>query len=216
MRVITTTVLAMSFLFPAAALAQAGPPDASQQGPPSPGRSAGKPANLCQELLAFVHQPDPAQKADAQPAQLATAVQAPKTGSEESKPSGTAGAPQQTSGQSGQIPNSGPGAAGPQGQSQNAAAPSGATANVAPNPQSAPQAQGQPAPQPAPAQPAAPKAPKPTAEAIQKVEQAAAGNDLQSCRAVGQQMRRAGVAVPAPLLALMALKSELLETAQQP
>lgn len=216
MRILITTLLAASFLVPADARAQDAPPAASPQPQPSPGAGIGKPANLCQELLAFVHQPDPSQKADTQPAQLATSVQAPKQGSEESKPSGTAGTPQQTSGQSGQISNAGPGAAGPQGQSQNAAAPSGATANVAPTLRSAPQAQGQPAPPAAPAKPAAPSAPKPTAEAVQKVEQAAGGNDLQICRAVGQQMRRAGVALPAPLLALMALKSELLETSQKP
>jgi hypothetical protein len=180
------------------------PVEASAQD--SPG--AGKPANLCQEIVAFVHQPDPALKSDAPPPQLATAVSAKKPGDTSEKPA-AGGTPQNTSGQSGQITASGPGAAGPQGDAQNKAAPAGSTATAAAPPKDVPPA--------APAAaPAAPPAPKPTAENVQQVEAAAAKNDLQECRAVGQQMRRAGVAMPAPLLALSAMDPKLLEAAQRP
>ena len=188
------------------------PASAEGVSPQPASTGAGKPANLCRELVAFVQQPDPAVRSDVQPAQLSTAVQAPKQGSEEAKPSASAGAPQNTSGQSGQIPNAGPGAAGPQGTAQNTA-PSGATANLAANAQTPPSAQGEPVPK---APPTAPSTPKPSPEAIQQVEKAASRNDLRGCRAVAQQMRRAGVAMPAPLLALSALNPRLLEAAPGP
>ena len=174
--------------------------------------SAGKPANLCQELIAFVRQPDTAVKADAAPAALASAVQAPKEGTPAQKTGDGGGEPQKNAGQSGQVTSSGPGASGPQGNTQNAAAPSGAAAGAAPA------QQGAPAPQsatPTPAAPAAPTAPKPTAETISEIERAASSNDLAGCRAAGQTMRRAGVAMPAPLIALTAMSLNLLEASDR-
>ncbi|GJD97329.1 hypothetical protein OCOJLMKI_4558 [Methylobacterium iners] len=187
----------------------------AQEGAPTPPLDAatGKPANLCQELVAFVQQPDPAKKADPQPAQLASAVQAPKADSAESKPAAQ-GTAQNTSGQSGQITQSGPGAAGPQGGTQNAAAPSGASGNATPSSNATQAAQTQAAPPPA--GPATPVAPKPTPEAIEQVKAAARSNDLSACRSAAQQMRRAGVAMPAPLLALSAMDLNLLQAASQP
>ena len=172
--------------------------------------SAGKPANLCQELIAFVRQPDPAVKADAAPASLAPAVQAPKEGTPAQKTGEGGGEAQKNAGQSGQVTSSGPGASGPQGNTQNAAAPSGAAASASPAQQGAPAPQ---SPAPKPAAPAAPTAPKPTAETISEIERAANSNDLAGCRAAGQTMRRAGVAMPAPLIALSAMSLNLLEAA---
>ena len=190
MRLVTTGLLLAAIPFlPSAASAQ-----------------TGKPANLCQELVAFVHQPDPALKADAPPPQLATAVSAKKEGGDSSKPSDIGGAPAQNSGQSGQITASGPGAAGPQGDAQNKAAPTGSTATATDAPKAAPTAS---------AIPAAPPSPKPSPEDVQQAETAAGTNDLRGCRTVSQGMRRRGVVMPSPLLALSALRPELLDAAQR-
>ena len=194
------TLLTVAVLLPGGALAQS-------EGS-TPVASAGKPANLCQELVAFVHQPDATKKAAEPPPQLATAVSAKKTDDTSEKPA-AGGTPQNTSGQSGQITASGPGAAGPQGDTQNKAAPAGSTATATAPPKDV--AAAAPA-----AAPAAPPTPKPTAENVEQVDAAAAKNDLQGCRAVGQQMRRAGVAMPAPLIALSAMDPKLLEGAQRP
>lgn len=144
----------------------------------SAAQAAGPPANLCQELVAFVHPkaPDPAPAA-LQPA--TPAVQAPDRGVAQ-QPSGGAGEVQQKSGLSGPVAQTGPGASGPQGQAQ---APS----------------QAAPAPAGAPAQK------KPSPEQIAQVDAAAASNDVQACRAAAQAIRRAGVVMPAPLIALSAL-----------
>lgn len=178
--------------------------------------SPNKPANLCQELIAFLRQPEAMKKAAEPSPQLATAVSAKKQGGDAEKPSAQ-GTPQQTSGQAGQITSSGPGAAGPQGDAQNTAAPAGSTATAAgsakPTAQSAPSSPGQAV---AKAGSAEPPAPKPTQENVQQVEAAARNNDLQGCRAVGQQMRRAGIAMPPPLIALSAMNPQLLEAAKLP
>lgn len=195
-----------------AVCAQVSGQEPSGPAPAENGAGFGKPANLCQELVTFVRQPEPALQANAQPVQQATAVEAPKSG-DAARPV-AAGTPQHTSGQSGQIGSTGPGAAGPQGSSQNAAAHSGATANVPSNSLSRPAGSEQSTPQVA--QPQAPAAPKPSTEAVQQIEAAAAKNDLLACRAAAQQMRRAGVVMPAPLLALSALDPRLLEKAHRP
>jgi hypothetical protein len=98
------------------------------QPPAAPGAAtaqAGRPANLCQELVAFLRQPKPA-PAQANPAQT-TAVQAPPQGAQPAQPSGQ-GAPT-TSGLSGPIPH-GPGQAAAPGAAPSpatAAAPAGST-----------------------------------------------------------------------------------------
>jgi hypothetical protein len=216
MSVSRTVTLAMMVLLPTAALAQGDPPAPTVGQPAKGAQTSGRPANLCQELLAFVHQPDAAKKAGEPPPQLATAVSAKKQDDSSAKPSAE-GTPQNTSGQAGQITSSGPGAAGPQGATQNAAAPTGSTATAGgptkDAPQSSPSGPAQPTAKTAPAEPSAPK---PTAENVQQVEAAAANNDLQGCRAMGQQMRRAGVAMPAPLIALSAMDPKLLGGAQRP
>jgi len=196
MRVVTTGLLlaAVTFL-PVGALAQSDRPP------------TGKSANLCQELVAFVHQPDPTLKADAPPPQLATAVSAKKEGGDSAKPSEVGGAPAQNSGQSGQITASGPGASGPQGDAQNKAAPVDSTATASGAPRAAAAAS---------AQPAAPSSPKPSPEEIQQAERTSSTNDLRGCRTLAQGMRRRGVVMPSPLLALSAMRPELLQAAERP
>ncbi len=140
--------------------------------------AAGPPANLCQELVAFAHPKVPdAPAGGGQPAQAA--VQAPDKGAAQ-QPSSGAGETQQKSGLSGPVAQTGPGASGPQGQAQA-------------------QSQATPAPSGAPAQK------KPSPEQVAQVDAAAGANDIQACRAAAQSMRKAGVVMPAPLLALSAL-----------
>ena len=183
-------VLGLAVFLPASALAQTPMPQAAAPMENAAGAHSGRPANLCKELTAFLHPPAPESNASTPPPQSATAVQAPSQDKPVPKP-GESGAPQKESGQSGPIPNGGPGAAGPQGDAQKSGQAASKTEK--------------------PAASAAPSAPKPAPEAIARADAAAAANDLQACRAVAQEMRRAGVAMPAPLIALSAMDPKLLE-----
>jgi hypothetical protein len=179
--------LAASALLVGAAAAQTLAPAAAPQ------VASGKPANLCQELVAFVKQPDPANKAAATPPQQATAVSNPSGKTEGGKPS-DGGEPQKTSGLSGTVNETGNGPA-PGKQTSN---PSGNPA-VNPNAKANAEAKNPPAPAaPAPA-------PKPDPATIEKLEAAAGANDLAACREAARSMRVAGVVMPPPLLALSAL-----------
>jgi hypothetical protein len=178
---------------PITALAQGTPPQATGPDGGAPGISASRPANLCKELAAFLHPPARETDTSTPPTQAATAVQAPSQDKPTPKP-GDSGAPQKESGQSGPIPSHGPGAAGPQGSTQTNA---------------------QAAKPDKPAAPAAAGAPKPAPEAVARAEEAAASNDVVACRAVAQGMRRAGVAMPAPLIALAAMDPKLLEAGRE-
>lgn len=83
----------------------------------------------------------------------------------------------------------------------------------------APPAQQQAAAAPKPAAPA-PAAPapsaKPSAEQIEKAEAAARDHNLQGCRDAAQDMRKAGVVIPPPLLALAALDLKFFDTTAKP
>jgi hypothetical protein len=184
-------------------------------------------ADLCAELSDFVTKQETQKPTDtAPPPQQATAVQAPATDTKRPQPGGT-DAPQQTSGMSGPVTSGGTGAPGPQGQAQESA-PSGQNnpkadgkseqaANRPPQPQPGqpqsqpqqPQGQQQAANPPAAAQP--PQAPPPKPEALQAAHAAVDQKDILACRDVTQKMRRAGVNLPAPLLALAALDPKILK-----
>ncbi|WP_279358599.1 hypothetical protein [Methylobacterium indicum] len=142
-------------------------------------QAGGPPANLCQELVAFVHPKAPDAPPASAPQPAAAAVQAPDRGAAQ-QPSNGAGEVQQKSGLSGPVAQSGPGASAPQGQAQA-------------------QSQAAPAPAATPAQ----KGPSP--EQVAQVDAAAASGDIQACRAAARAMRVAGVVMPAPLLSLSAL-----------
>ena len=154
------------------------------------------PANICQELVAFVQPAAPPSAAAPAPAQVqeqaktssdATAVTAPphtKADADAARPSGE-GAPT-TSGMSGPVPR--------------------ATTEGTPGPQAAGQSQFVTQPRPAP--PDATTTPKPTPAMVDKAEAAAAANDIAGCRSTAQEMRRAGVAMPPALIALAALDLE--------
>ncbi|WP_336489904.1 hypothetical protein [Methylobacterium nigriterrae] len=184
--------LVVASLWTAPAMAQQ--PEAAPPMEKAAGPASGRPANLCKELVAFLHPPAPEPGGGGPPPQAATAVQAPAQDKPVPKPA-DAGAPQQQSGQSGPIPNSGPGAAGPQGNAQK-------DSQAAPKPDK-------------PAAPPASSAPKPSAEAVARGDSAAGANDIAGCRSVAQDMRRAGVAMPAPLLALAAMDPRLLQASAE-
>jgi hypothetical protein len=84
----------------------------------------------------------------------------------------------------------------------------------------APPAQQQAAAAPKPAAPApaapAPSPKKPSAEQIEKAEAAARDHNLQGCRDAAQDMRKAGVVIPPPLLALAALDLKFFDTTPKP
>ena len=156
----------------------------------------GGPADICQELVAFVQPAARPSAATPAPAQVqeqgqtssgATAVTAPphsKAEADAARPSGE-GAPT-TSGMSGPVPR--------------------ATTEGTPGPQAAGQSQFVTQPRPAP--PDAATTPKPTPAMVDKALAAAAANDIAACRSTAQEMRRAGVAMPPALIALAALDLE--------
>jgi hypothetical protein len=212
-----------SALAAAAALAQTAAPAPADQSVAASARS-GKPADLCAEVLAFVHPPalsapasgqGQAQAAAQPPANAATAVTAPAQKETAPQPSSSGGAPQQSSSLSGQVTPSGPGASGPQGAAQPGGGgppPSDAAKPPAPPAQQQAAAPAQPA---APAAPAAPPTPKPTAAQIERVETAQRDHNLQGCRDAAQEMRKAGIVIPPPLLALAALNLKFFDTDQK-
>jgi hypothetical protein len=153
---------------------------AQEATPPTP---AGGPANLCQELKAFVTAPEAKKQEAATPQSQATAVSNP-SGKTEGKPSGSGGEPQQKSGLSGATE---------------------AKDGVAPGDRKATLAQANAAAKAAAAPAASPPPPKPDAATIAAIETASASNDQASCRAAALTMRKAGVPMPPPLLALAAL-----------
>jgi hypothetical protein len=149
---------------------------------------AGRPANLCQELVAYLRQPKPGASAQANPA-LKTAVQAPTPGNQPPQPSGQG------------APISG-GIAGPIPADSRQAASGSPTAPAAPT-----------APSPAPsASPAANQ----SQVALEDAEALARGNDVAGCRAATQRLRMAGAPLPPALLALGALDLKYLEASAQP
>jgi hypothetical protein len=179
---------------------EAASPSADQkylaQGRPNAVSTHRGPADLCQELLAFVRASSPEPVTAAQPSsQTATAVQQPAQGSPVPLPAPGGGTPQQTSGMSAPVAPSGPGASGPQGATQQGSGspPSGQGAQA-----SVQGSQGATVT-------AAPSPIKPSATQIETIEAAARDHSFQGCRDAAQDMRRAGVAMPAPLLALAAL-----------
>ncbi|MDO9427008.1 MAG: hypothetical protein Q7T93_09240 [Methylobacterium sp.] len=149
----------------------------------APPVAAGGPANLCQELKAFVTAPEAKKQEAATPPGQATAVSNP-SGKSDAKPSGSGGEPQQKSGLSGAT---------------------GSADAVAPGDRKAALAQANASAKAAAAPAASPPPPKPDAATVARIEAAAATNDQASCRAAALVMRKAGVPMPPPLLALAAL-----------
>ena len=192
-------LLLSSCLAAPVALAQEAAPAAA----PAPAAAKG-PANLCQELIAFVQKPEEKKQEAATPAKQATAV-SNSSGKSDGQPSPGAGDTQQKSGLSGptntdtKAPSSEAKA-----PSSEAKAPSSDTrAPVSAGNTVLAQANAAAKSPPPPGTPA--PSPKPDPAVLAQLETAAGANDQTACRAAARAMRVAGVIMPPPLLALAAL-----------
>jgi hypothetical protein len=149
-------------------------------------QQAGAPANLCQELLAFMKAPPEA----AAPTAATPPQQAGKPASSAAapaKPEAGTGSAQKITGQSG-------------------------VASDAPEPNKDKVATGSPTNAPQKESRAAPVPPSDTSSTpkesvinVAKAEELAAANDIAECQKTAREMRVAGIAMPPPLLALAAL-----------
>jgi hypothetical protein len=203
--IVCATLLAVATLMPEVASAQT-------EATPQSGVGHG-PANICQELIAFLRQIDPAVPQSgasaAAPAQQ-TAVAAPQQG-----PGGLA-APAHPSGHDTQGREAGEQRAvttQPSGQgAPTSSGLSGPTPSTSAQGAPAPQATGQGSavaqvqPQPGQGLRAAPRSERPSPTAVAEAEALARDNNIAGCRGAVQEMRRAGVALPAPLIALAGLE----------
>jgi len=185
-------------------------------------------ANLCQELLAFVQRPAEERAAEGDsPPQVATAVEAPSQDEPSPQPEGGNDASQEAAGMSGPVAPEGGGTPGPQvgAQDEPASPASGQEAASGQEQVAAPASQGTGTPQsaeakqvagPTPGSAAPPPATNPDAAQVEKVQAVARDGDIGQCRVVAQEMRRAGISMPPPLLALAALDLKFFRTDQQP
>ncbi|MCT7377188.1 hypothetical protein [Chelativorans salis] len=158
---------------------------------------AGRPANLCQELLAFVRE-NPPEADDAQgnpPEADAPADQSAAAGEDSSPASGEAVPPQPSSESSSAQEQSGQ--SGPAHEAPD------------PNTEAATQSNGEDAPQTsglsAPVPPEASEAEEDVPLNLDRAEELADANDIVACKDAARKLRLAGAAMPPPLLALTAL-----------
>ncbi|WP_222183221.1 hypothetical protein [Geminicoccus harenae] len=214
-------VAGLSVIIPAAAGAQ------SEQPSPAPTEAAGGqaetaarrgPADLCQELLAFVQRPEEERsEEDDSPPQAATAVEAPSQEEPAPQPEGGNDASQEASGMSGPIAPSGAGTPGPQVGAEDEPAGQEQAATPAAQKAEAPtSAEAKQVPGPSTGAAAPPPTTDPNPAQVEKAQAAAQTGDIGQCRAVAQEMRRAGITMPAPLLALAALDPKFFGAGQQP
>lgn len=148
------------------------------------------PANLCQELVAFVKKPEEKKQEAATPASQSTAV-SNASGKSDGQPSSSGGPTQQSSGLSGPTK--------PETQAPTADARPGTSDGKATLAHANAAAKSPPAPA------ASAPSPKPDDAVISRIETAAASNDQVACRAAARTMRVAGVIMTPALLALAAL-----------
>lgn len=173
----------------------------------------GGPANLCQELVAFMKAPPPepaapagaAKPAEPPAQQSASGGQAAPgkesaatqgtTGADQAKADEETGSAQEITGQDGVATDA------PKPGKDNAAA-SGSASN-------APQKESRAAPVP-PAD--VTSTPKEEVLTVEAAEQLASANDIEQCHKTAREMRVAGVALPPPLMALAALDLQYQQT----
>lgn len=168
--------------------------DADRQEQARPTTAQRGPANICQELVAFL-QPKPPAPAPAAGGPGAAPAPAPggaapaaQAAPAQAAPAQAAAAPAAGQG----SPPPAPGQTSPTGQGTTPQATSGVSAPV-------PQAQ---------------TAAKPSPVSLEEAQALAGSNNLRGCQEAAQKMRRAGVSLPAGLIALAALKPELLQAGQ--
>lgn len=181
-------------------LAMAAPIAMAQTGGPQPGAAAGQagggePANICQELVAFMKAPAPGQAA-------ATGATAPAQGAAASGGGGTPGqaVPTRPAGQT----ESAQAISGQSGVAVNAPEQNSGPVSREGTAEAAPQKSSRSAPVPNSSQ----GTPKDSVLSVQEAEELAKANNTQGCRDAAQKLRRAGVVMPPALLALAALEPE--------
>lgn len=190
---------------PAAPAPQAAPSTAPASPAPSDqaaSQPASGPANLCQELVAFMKAPPPQDAAKPAAAPAKPAAQGSASAKEGSsalagtsqagdgattKPENQSNSAQKVTGQDGVATDA------PKEGKDNAA--SGSVAN-------APQKESRPAPVP-PADVSS--TPKESVMTVEAAEELATANDIAACQDMARKMRVAGVSMPPPLIALAAL-----------
>ena len=174
---------------------------------------AAGPANLCQELLAFMQAPPPPEgsapaPAPAKPAAAQTEQAAPaRQGA--SALAGTTGSGQAASAEPEDEADSAQEVTGQEGVATDAPEPSNekvAAGSVA----DAPQKESRAAPVP-PAD--VTSTPREAVITVAQAEELATANDIAACQDTARQMRVAGVAMPPPLIALTALDLQFQQTA---
>lgn len=236
---VTVAIAGLSVIVPEIAAAQPEQRAAASGPQPSPGTAEAAasqpavasrrgPADLCQELLAFVQRPAEERAAEGDsPPHVATAVEAPSQDQPSPQPEGGNDASQEASGMSGPVAPEGAGTPGPQVGAKDEPAPPPPGQEAAPGQQQAmaPASQQPSAPRSAQAKQVAgptqgsaapPPATNPSDAQVEKAQAAAQTGEIGQCRAVAQEMRRAGISMPAPLLALAALDPKFFEARQQP
>lgn len=187
---------------------------------PEPGQAgAGGAANLCQELLAFMNEPPldaptgaPA-AASAEPASSSAQAESLQ-GAEPAEEEGTTPESEAAAGDGSSAPASGqsvPQVPADQTQSAQAAAGQSGPAHGAPDPNLGSNEGGQVENAPLDAGLSAPvptdgtTEPKFSVLSLAEAEELAQANDIGACQTASRELRLAGVAMPAPLLALTAL-----------
>lgn len=189
---------------------------------------AGGPANLCQELVAFVRQAPPAEAgADVAPARASAAPQgtaAPAApDAEQSAAAAAKPVPEGTAGGAGNAPTSGKAVPpGPLEETQSAQEASGQTgpAHGAPEPnaqaaetgtaQNAELTSSLSAPVPTDTT----STPSGQVLSLAEAEELARANDIAACQRAARELRLAGVGMPPPLLALTALDLQYHRTGE--
>lgn len=197
---------------PAPALETAAP------APTAPAAATG-PANLCEELLAFMKAPPPEPPAPAAPAKPAAAPAQQQAPTQQAAPAQQGGAALQGTSAAAAKPETGSGSAqevtGQKGVATDAPKPTGKDTAGAGSVTNAPQKDSRAAPLP-PAD--VTSTPKESVLEMTKAEELAAANDVAACQKAAREMRVAGVAMPPPLIALAALdlKHHQASAAAQP
>jgi hypothetical protein len=207
-------------------------PDIVQEPAASEQAGAGGPANLCQELLAFMAEPPPEEAAVAAPAQAsaepagtaqdgstqradapdaqpaeegAESEEAAAAGEKDTAPASDEAVPPQSSEESTSSQEI-TGQSGPAAESPepNAEPAEAGTAENAPQRSSVSA--------PVPTDPTS--TPKDAVLSVAEAEELAEANDIAACQSASRELRLAGVAVPPPLLALTALNLQYHQTAE--
>ena len=183
---------------------------ATQPTPDVTARQAG-PANICQELLAFMTAPDPDAPAPEKPAAAASTQAAPAAaapdaeadgGDSSSALAGTTDTQKTTAAEAGPETNSAQEITGQEGVATDAPSEESNQSAASGSVEDAPQKESRAAPVP-PAD--VTSTPRESVLTVEAAEQLASANDLGRCQEAAREMRVAGVDMPPPLISLAAL-----------